>query len=80
MEGSSAFVAAFLLHFSYVCLDDVTRARVGTFLRYFMELPNDAIAYAIVVGVLTLLRVQQRLQWEQVHAATLARDASFRTN
>jgi len=41
-----------------------------------MESPNDAIAYAVIVGVLTLLRVQQRLQWEQVQAATLARDAA----
>jgi len=150
-----AFVAAFLLRFSYVYLDDVTRARIGTFeprlieeltgavaalllfpgivwverryplsagrwrrswpphvvalivysvvhtslmavsrwtlfpllglgaydygilsVRYFMESPNDAIAYAVIVGVLTLLRVQQRLQWEQVQAATLARDAA----
>jgi two-component system LytT family sensor kinase len=44
--------------------------------RYFMEAPNDAIAYAVLLGVLTLIRVQKRLQWEQLHAAALARDAA----
>lgn len=44
--------------------------------RYFMESPNDAIAYAVIVGVLTLVRVQHRLQWEQLRAATLARSAA----
>jgi LytS/YehU family sensor histidine kinase len=41
-----------------------------------MESPNDVIAYVVIVGVLTLLRVQRRLQWEEVHAAALARDAA----
>jgi LytS/YehU family sensor histidine kinase len=44
--------------------------------RYLMESPNDVIVYAVIVGILTLLRVQRRLQWEQVHVATLARDAA----
>jgi hypothetical protein len=150
-----AFTAAFLLRFTYLYLDDVTRSHAGTFearfveeltgtaaaaalfggivwverrhplsagrwrrnwpwhvaalvlysavhtslmavsrwtlfpllglgsydygilpIRYLMESPNDAIAYAVIVGVLTLLRVQHRLQWEQLQHSALARDAA----
>ncbi|HEV2644393.1 MAG TPA: histidine kinase [Candidatus Elarobacter sp.] len=150
-----AFVAAFVLRFGYLYLDDLTRARPGTFatrfieeltgivasfvlflgvvwlerrrpldggrwranlpwhvlglvlysvvhttlmgvtrwtlfplvgmgpydygimpIRYFMEAGQDVVSYGAFIAVLTLLRVQRRLQREQLRTAELARDAA----
>jgi LytS/YehU family sensor histidine kinase len=45
-------------------------------IRYLMEAGQDVVSYASFIAVLTLLRVHQRLQREQLHAAALARDAA----
>lgn len=44
-------------------------------IRYFMESAQDVVSYAIFIGLLTLLRTQQRLRDREVHAAQLERDA-----
>jgi hypothetical protein len=45
-------------------------------IRYVMEAAQDVLSYASFIAVLTLLRVHRRLQREQLHAASLARDAA----
>jgi hypothetical protein len=45
-------------------------------IRYFMEAAQDVVSYASFIAVLTLLRVHQRLQREQLRTAALARDAA----
>ena len=45
-------------------------------LRYPMEAGQDVVSYASFIAVLTLLRIQARLQREQLRAATLGRDAA----
>jgi hypothetical protein len=45
-------------------------------IRYAMEAAQDVVSYASFIAVLTLLRVHQRLQREQLHAAVLARAAA----
>jgi hypothetical protein len=44
-------------------------------IRYAMEASQDVVSYATFVGLLTLLRTQQRLRDREVHAAKLERDA-----
>ena len=44
-------------------------------IRYAMEASQDIVSYAVFIGVLTLLRTQQRLRDREVHAAKLERDA-----
>jgi hypothetical protein len=44
--------------------------------RYFMEASQDLFSYTTFIGVITLLRVQQRLREREVHAAELERDAA----
>ena len=44
-------------------------------IRYFMESSQDVVTYAIFIGLLTLLRTQQRLRDREVHAAKLEGDA-----
>jgi two-component system, LytTR family, sensor kinase len=44
--------------------------------RYFMESAEDVITYAVIVGILTFMRVQQYLRDREVRAATLERDAA----
>jgi two-component system, LytTR family, sensor kinase len=44
--------------------------------RYFMEAAQDFFSYAAFLGVLTLVRVQQRLRDREVIAAQLQRDAA----
>ena len=44
--------------------------------RYFMESAEDVISYTVLVGILTLMRVQRRLRDREVRAATLERDAA----
>ena len=44
-------------------------------IRYFMESSQDIVSYAVFVGLLTLLRTQQRLRDREVHAAKLESDA-----
>jgi hypothetical protein len=44
-------------------------------IRYVMESSQDVVSYAIFIGVLTLVRTQQRLRDREVHAAQLERDA-----
>jgi two-component system LytT family sensor kinase len=44
-------------------------------IRYAMEASQDIVSYAVFIGVLTLLRTQQRLRHREVHAAKLERDA-----
>ncbi|HEY4303966.1 MAG TPA: histidine kinase [Gemmatimonadaceae bacterium] len=44
-------------------------------IRYVMEASQDVVSYAIFVGILTLLRTQQRLRDREVHGAKLERDA-----
>ncbi|MEP7001434.1 MAG: histidine kinase [bacterium] len=44
--------------------------------RYFMEASVDLIGYALVVGVLSALRIQERLRLRDVRAAALERDAA----
>jgi hypothetical protein len=44
-------------------------------MRYFMEASQDIVSYAVFVGLLTLLRTQQRLRDREVHAAKLESDA-----
>lgn len=44
--------------------------------RYFMEAAQDLFSYTTFIGVITLLRVQQRLRERDVLAATLERDAA----
>jgi len=44
-------------------------------IRYVMESSQDVVSYAVFVGVLTLLRTQQRLRDREVQAAKLERDA-----
>src|SRR5438270_1332567 len=52
-----AFVAAFLLRFGYVFLDDVTRARVGTFEpRLIEELTGAAAALLLFPGIVWVER------------------------
>ena len=43
--------------------------------RYFMEGAQDVFSYAAYVGLLTLIRVQQRLRERELHAAQLERSA-----
>jgi LytS/YehU family sensor histidine kinase len=44
--------------------------------RYFMEAAQDFFSYAMFLGLLTLVRVQQRLRDREVIAAQLQRDAA----
>lgn len=44
--------------------------------RYFMEAGEDVLGYSLFLGLLTFLRVQQRLRDREVHAVELARDAA----
>ena len=44
--------------------------------RYFMEGAQDLFSYAMYIGLITLLRLQQRLREREVRAATLERDAA----
>jgi two-component system, LytTR family, sensor kinase len=44
--------------------------------RYFMEASVDVIGYALIVGVLTVLRVQRRSRMRDVRAAALERDSA----
>lgn len=44
--------------------------------RYFMEAPNDIIACAGVLALLTILRVHDRLRAEELRATALAKDAA----
>jgi hypothetical protein len=44
--------------------------------RYFMEASQDFFSYAGFIGILTLVRVQQRLRDGEVRAAQLERDAA----
>jgi hypothetical protein len=44
--------------------------------RYFMEAAQDFFSYATFLGLLTLVRVQQRLRDREVLAAQLERDAA----
>ena len=44
--------------------------------RYFMVASQDFFSYVSFVGVLTLLRVQQKLREREVHGAQLERDAA----
>src|SRR5215467_7641249 len=44
--------------------------------RYFMEAAQDFFSYATFVGLLTLVRVQQRLRDRELLAAQLERDAA----
>jgi hypothetical protein len=43
--------------------------------RYLMESAQDVVSYAVFIGLLTLLRTQQRLRDREVHTARLERDA-----
>lgn len=45
-------------------------------IRYFREVGPDIVSYAAFIAVLTLLRMQSRLQRERLHATELARDAA----
>ena len=44
-------------------------------IRYVMESSQDIVSYAVFIGLLTLLRTQQRLRDREVHTAQLERDA-----
>lgn len=44
-------------------------------IRYFMESAQDVVTYGVFVGLLTLLRTQQRLRDREVQAAQLERDS-----
>jgi hypothetical protein len=44
--------------------------------RYFMEAAQDFFSYATFIGILTLVRVQQRMRDRDVRAAQLERDAA----
>jgi sensor histidine kinase YesM len=44
--------------------------------RYFMEAAQDFVSYAMFLGFLTLVRVQQRLRDRELLAAQLERDAA----
>jgi two-component sensor histidine kinase len=44
--------------------------------RYFMEAAQDLFSYVMFAGLLTLLRVQQKLHAREVRAAELERDAA----
>lgn len=44
--------------------------------RYFMEAAQDFVSYAVFLGLLTLVRVQQRLRDREVRTAQLERDAA----
>ena len=44
-------------------------------IRYVMESSQDVVSYGVFVGLLTLLRTQQRLRDREVHAAKLESDA-----
>src|SRR4051812_42558548 len=44
-------------------------------IRYFMESAQDIVSYAVFIGLLTLIRTQQRLRDREVNAAQLERDS-----
>lgn len=44
-------------------------------IRYFMESAQDVVSYTVFIGLLTLIRTQQRLRDRDVHAAQLERDS-----
>lgn len=44
--------------------------------RYFMEATQDFFAYVTFIGILTLVRIQQRLRDREIRAAALERDAA----
>jgi hypothetical protein len=44
--------------------------------RYFMEAAQDLFSYVMFAGLLTLLRVQQKLHAREIRAAELERDAA----
>jgi two-component sensor histidine kinase len=44
--------------------------------RYFMEATQDFVGYVTFIGILTLVRVQQRLRQRALRAAELERDAA----
>jgi hypothetical protein len=45
-------------------------------IRYFMEATQDLVGYATIIGILTLVRVQQRLRLREIRAVELERDAA----
>ncbi len=44
--------------------------------RYFMESAQDVFSYVTLIGILTFVRVQQRLRDREIRAAQLERDAA----
>jgi two-component system, LytTR family, sensor kinase len=44
--------------------------------RYFMEAPEDFISYCTLVGILTAIRMQQRMRQREVRTAAIQRDAA----
>jgi two-component system, LytTR family, sensor kinase len=44
--------------------------------RYFMEAPEDFIAYCVFVAILTLIRVQNHLRVRELRTAAIERDAA----